>query len=114
LGKGRQEGKGKSLTRVQAGCSEPGGTLDGQGSTGDCFQGVYGMSPTMQRYMRAQTVASGSDLGMDRMTQAVMVISPNHPIVKDLERMVNMDKDSKEREEYTLLMFTVASSMTSG
>jgi heat shock protein beta len=77
-------------------------------------QGAYGMSPTMQRYMRAQTVASGSDLGMDRMNQAVMEINPNHPIVKDLERMVKGgDKDSKETEEYALLMYDVAS-MTSG
>ena len=76
-------------------------------------QGAYGMSPTMQRYMRAQTVATGSDLGMDRMNRAIMEINPNHPIVKDLERMVKVDKESKETEEYALLMYDVAS-MTSG
>jgi len=76
-------------------------------------QGAYGMSPTMQRYMRAQTVASGSDMGLDQMNQAVMEINPNHPIVKDLERMVKGDKEAKETEEYALLIYDVAS-MTSG
>jgi len=76
-------------------------------------QGAYGMSPTMQRYMRAQTVASGSDMGLDQMNQAVMEINPNHPIVKDLERMVKGEKEAKETEEYALLIYDVAS-MTSG
>ena len=76
-------------------------------------QGAYGMSPTMQRYMRAQTVASGSDMGLDQMNQAVMEINPNHPIVADLERMVKSNKEAKETEEYALLMYDVAS-MTSG
>jgi heat shock protein beta len=76
-------------------------------------QGAYGMSPTMQRYMRAQTVASGSDLGLDQMNQAVMEINPKHPIVADLERMIKNNKEAKETEEYALLMYDVAS-MTSG
>eukprot|EP00544_Gedaniella_sp_CCMP2646_P003408 CAMPEP_0202486738 /NCGR_PEP_ID=MMETSP1361-20130828/5229_1 /ASSEMBLY_ACC=CAM_ASM_000849 /TAXON_ID=210615 /ORGANISM="Staurosira complex sp., Strain CCMP2646" /LENGTH=764 /DNA_ID=CAMNT_0049115961 /DNA_START=16 /DNA_END=2310 /DNA_ORIENTATION=- len=76
-------------------------------------QGAYGMSPTMQRYMRAQTVASGSDMGLDQMNQAVMEINPKHPIVADLERMIKNDKEAKETEEYALLMYDVAS-MTSG
>ena len=76
-------------------------------------QGAYGMSPTMQRYMRAQTVASGSDMGLDRMNQAVMEINPNHPIVKDLERMVKGNKEAKKTEEYARLIYDVAS-MTSG
>ena len=76
-------------------------------------QGAYGMSPTMQRYMRAQTVASGSDMGLDQMNQAVMEINPKHPIVADLERMIKNNKEAKETEEYALLMYDVAS-MTSG
>jgi heat shock protein beta len=63
--------------------------------------------------MRAQTVALGSDLGMDRRNQTVMEINPNHPIVKDPERMVKGNMDSKETEEYALLMYDMAS-MTSG
>ena len=76
-------------------------------------QGAYGMSPTMQRYMRAQAVASGTDGAMPNMNKAVLEINPNHPIVKDLDRMVKADKESKELEDFALLMYDVAS-MTSG
>jgi heat shock protein beta len=77
-------------------------------------QGAYGMSPTMQRYMRAQAVASGADDGsMGGMSKAVLEINPKHPIVKDLERMVSEDKESEELQEFALLMYDVAS-MTSG
>merc|ERR1719221_428008 len=53
-------------------------------------QGAYGMSPTMQRYMKAQNVASGgADMGMmGSFNQAVLEVNPSHPIVRDLERMV--------------------------
>jgi len=48
-------------------------------------QGAYGMSPSMQRYMKAQTVASGQELGgLDSMNKVCMEINPNHPIIKDL------------------------------
>jgi molecular chaperone HtpG len=75
-------------------------------------QGAYGMSPTMQRYMRAQAVASGGSI--PDMNQAVLEINPNHPIVKDIDRLVRAgDMDSKELEERALLMYDVAA-MTSG
>lgn len=76
-------------------------------------QGAYGMSPTMQRYMKAQAVASGSDGMLPGMSKAVLEINPKHPIVKDLERMVKADKESNELKESALLMYDVAS-MTSG
>lgn len=76
-------------------------------------QGAYGMSPTMQRYMRAQAVASGQGDSLPNMNKAVLEINPNHPIVKELERMVETDKESKELEERALLMYDVAA-MTSG
>jgi heat shock protein beta len=75
-------------------------------------QGAYGMSPTMQRYMRAQAVASGGSI--PEMNQAVLEINPNHPIVRDLDRLVKAgDMESKELEERALLMYDVAA-MTSG
>ena len=46
-------------------------------------QSAYGMSPTMQRYMRAQSVAAGGDGSIPGMNQAVLEVNPNHPIVKD-------------------------------
>eukprot|EP00429_Kryptoperidinium_foliaceum_P001288 CAMPEP_0176016820 /NCGR_PEP_ID=MMETSP0120_2-20121206/8047_1 /TAXON_ID=160619 /ORGANISM="Kryptoperidinium foliaceum, Strain CCMP 1326" /LENGTH=736 /DNA_ID=CAMNT_0017349827 /DNA_START=9 /DNA_END=2216 /DNA_ORIENTATION=+ len=77
-------------------------------------QGAYGMSPSMQRYMRAQAVASGADLGnMDEMNKVCMEINPKHPIVKDLNRMVKENKEDKSTENYARLLFDVAG-MTSG
>ena len=76
-------------------------------------QGAYGMSPTMQRYMRAQSVASGGDGSLGSMDKSVLEINPNHPIVKDLDRMVKIDKESKELEDAAWLMYDVAA-MTSG
>ena len=77
-------------------------------------QGAYGMSPSMQRYMKAQTVASGQELsGMDNMNKVCMEINPNHPIVKDLAKMVKEDKVAKSTEEFGRLLFDVAG-MTSG
>ena len=77
-------------------------------------QGAYGMSPSMQRYMKAQAVAAGQDQSaMGGFNQAVLEINPNHPIVKDLDRMVKIDKEAKALENSALLMYDVAS-MTSG
>jgi heat shock protein beta len=77
-------------------------------------QGAYGMSPSMQRYMKAQTVASGQELsGMDSMNKACMEINPNHPIVKDLARMVKDDRSAQGAEDFARLLFDVAG-MTSG
>jgi len=77
-------------------------------------QGAYGMSPSMQRYMRAQAVASGSEVGdIDNMNKVCMEINPNHPIVKDLDGMIKADKESKATEDFALLLFDVAG-MTSG
>lgn len=77
-------------------------------------QGAYGMSPSMQRYMKAQTVASGQDLGnLDSLNKVCMEINPKHPIIKDLNRMVEENKEGKEAEDYAKLLFDVAG-MTSG
>lgn len=73
-------------------------------------QGAYGMSPTMQRYMKAQAVASGEGEmgGLDSMNKVVMEINPNHPVIKDLDRMVKNDKESQLTENFALLMYDVA------
>jgi len=77
-------------------------------------QGAYGMSPTMQRYMRAQSVAAGGDGGVPGgYNQAVLEINPSHPIIQDLERMVKADKDSEETKNFAILTYDVAG-MTSG
>ena len=77
-------------------------------------QGAYGMSPSMQRYMKAQSVALGQDISsLDAVNKVCMEINANHPIIKDLGRMVKADKESKEAEDYAKLLFDVAG-MTSG
>jgi len=78
-------------------------------------QGAYGMSPTMQKYMRAQSVAMGDGNvpGMESMNQAILELNPNHPIVQQLNDMVKTDKDSEQTKTYATLIYDVAS-MTSG
>merc|ERR1712070_1198127 len=77
-------------------------------------QGAYGMSPSMQRYMRAQAVASGSELGgLDSMNKVCMEINPKHPIVKDLNVKVKGDKESAATKDFAMLLFDVAG-LTSG
>ncbi|GKZ00276.1 hypothetical protein MPSEU_000980500 [Mayamaea pseudoterrestris] len=77
-------------------------------------QGAYGMSPTMQRYMKAQAVASGQAGGFPDMNKAVLEINPKHAIIKDIDRLVQSgDKDSQELKDCGLLMYDVAA-MTSG
>lgn len=77
-------------------------------------QGAYGMSPSMQRYMRAQAVAAGSEIGdIDSMNKVCMEINPKHPIIKDLEKMVKGDKESEATKDFAMLLFDIAG-LTSG
>eukprot|EP00577_Skeletonema_sp_RCC1716_P007962 CAMPEP_0113377148 /NCGR_PEP_ID=MMETSP0013_2-20120614/3010_1 /TAXON_ID=2843 ORGANISM="Skeletonema costatum, Strain 1716" /NCGR_SAMPLE_ID=MMETSP0013_2 /ASSEMBLY_ACC=CAM_ASM_000158 /LENGTH=751 /DNA_ID=CAMNT_0000259281 /DNA_START=75 /DNA_END=2330 /DNA_ORIENTATION=+ /assembly_acc=CAM_ASM_000158 len=79
-------------------------------------QSAYGMSPTMQRYMKAQNVAAGgSDDGMmGSFNQAVLEVNPSHPIVLDLERMVrSQGEESDEAKDFAVLLYDVAA-LTSG
>merc|ERR1712232_1359661 len=75
-------------------------------------QGAYGMSPTMQRYMRAQSVAQGAEMN-ENMNQAVLEINPNHPMIQDLDKMVKGAQDDEETKNFAMLVYDVAS-MTSG
>merc|ERR1711862_30390 len=57
-------------------------------------QGAYGMSPTMQRYMKAQTVATTGAAGGqfdEQYNQAILEINPDNVIIQDLKRMVEDD-----------------------
>jgi len=77
-------------------------------------QGAYGMSPSMQRYMKAQAVAEGSQVGnLDNMNKVCMEINPKHPIIKDLDKMVKGDKESEATKDFAQLLFDVAG-LTSG
>merc|ERR1712048_42659 len=64
------------------------------------------MSPTMQRYMKQQSVATGSSTGTPTgYNQAILEINPENIIVQDLKRMV--------KENFGMLLYDVAA-MTSG
>merc|ERR1712201_42656 len=52
-------------------------------------QGAYGVSPSMQRYMKAQAVAAGADQSqLGGMNQAILEINPAHPIVLELDSRI--------------------------
>jgi molecular chaperone HtpG len=81
-------------------------------------QGNFGMSPSMQRYMKAQAVQMGDEKkisGLGMINQAVLEINAEHDIVKKLTAMVSDSdkKDSIETKGYALLMYDVAM-LTSG
>lgn len=78
-------------------------------------QGAYGVSPSMQRYMKAQAVAAGADQSqLGGMNQAILEINPTHPIVLELDSRIKAGKmEEPETEDFALLMYDVAS-MTSG
>merc|ERR1712232_555173 len=77
-------------------------------------QGAYGMSPTMQRYMKAQTVATTGSAqvpGADNYNQAILEINPDNVIIQDLQRMVA--EDDPDKENFGMLLYDVAA-MSSG
>jgi len=77
-------------------------------------QGAYGVSPSMQRYMKAQSVAAGSDaMNTNMINKAILEINPNHPILQDLENMVEKKLDDSETKIYSKLLYDVAR-ITSG
>merc|ERR1739845_226207 len=77
-------------------------------------QGAYGVSPSMQRYMKAQSVAAGSDAtGSNMINKAILEINPNHPIVQELECMVEKNVEKKQTRTFSMLLYDVAR-ITSG
>merc|ERR1739845_117023 len=77
-------------------------------------QGAYGVSPSMQRYMKAQSVAAGSDAtGSNMINKAILEINPNHPIVQELESMVEKKMEKNQTRTFSMLLYDVAR-ITSG
>ena len=58
-------------------------------------QPQWGMSPQMQRFMKAQAAAAGTEAGMMQGMSSNLELNPTHPIVTKLKAMVEKDSDSK-------------------
>ena len=74
------------------------------------------MRPTMQRYMKAQNVASGgADMGMmGSFEQDVLEVNPARPLVRNLERLVeSQGAEGKGPKNFATLLYDVAA-LTSG
>eukprot|EP00467_Chlorarachnion_reptans_P011459 CAMPEP_0114506326 /NCGR_PEP_ID=MMETSP0109-20121206/11369_1 /TAXON_ID=29199 /ORGANISM="Chlorarachnion reptans, Strain CCCM449" /LENGTH=755 /DNA_ID=CAMNT_0001684909 /DNA_START=275 /DNA_END=2542 /DNA_ORIENTATION=+ len=69
-------------------------------------QGQFGMSPTMERFMRAQASTTGRDFSM-RM-KPTLEINPRHPIVDSLRSKFVQDKHNKETQNFAKLLYDVA------
>merc|ERR1711879_582765 len=48
-------------------------------------QASWGMTPTMQRYMRA-TASQRPEMDMASMNQAILEINPDHPVIEKLKK----------------------------
>eukprot|EP00747_Dinoflagellata_sp_TGD_P162819 gnl/TRDRNA2_/TRDRNA2_180837_c0_seq1.p1 gnl/TRDRNA2_/TRDRNA2_180837_c0~~gnl/TRDRNA2_/TRDRNA2_180837_c0_seq1.p1 ORF type:complete len:810 (+),score=192.09 gnl/TRDRNA2_/TRDRNA2_180837_c0_seq1:65-2494(+) len=74
-------------------------------------QAQWGMSPTMQRYMRAQASARGEE---DKMSQAQMMNNPifeinaEHPMIQQLKESFTTDPGAPEVQDLANLIFEIA------
>jgi heat shock protein beta len=98
--------KGVSAVEVSTRLTDSAATL---------VQGAYGMSPTMQRYMKAQAVASGQEGmlgGMGDMNQVTLEINADHPIITKLKGMVDAKPDDEGTKAFGALLYDVAAIAT--
>jgi heat shock protein beta len=70
-------------------------------------QPQWGVSPQMQRFMRAQAAAAGQDDGMMGMASN-LEINPRHPAVLKLKGMVEEEKEAAATKDFACLLFDVA------
>lgn len=73
-------------------------------------QSEYGVSPTMQKYLRAQAVVQDSNQGQfsNVFNQAVLEINPDHPIIKDLKLLYQKDPDAQVAKDRVEIVFNTA------
>lgn len=73
-------------------------------------QSEYGISPNMQKYLRAQAVVENDDRGefSNVFNQAVLEINPTHPIIESLKVIQENDPESVDAKDSVLLMFNTA------
>jgi len=70
----------------------------------------YGWSGNMERIMRAQAYAKAKDPSQDFYAnqKKTLEINPRHPLIKDLKRRVDADKDDKTAADLATVMFETA------
>jgi len=73
-------------------------------------QGEWGMSPMMQRYMKAQSTSSASDssFAIGSRNQAILEINPQHPVIKKLKNAMENRPDAPETEDMVMMVFETA------
>mmetsp|Transcript_11839 Transcript_11839/g.31824 ORF Transcript_11839/g.31824 Transcript_11839/m.31824 type:complete len:783 (+) Transcript_11839:3-2351(+) len=77
-------------------------------------QPQWGMSPQMERFMKAQAVAMGQPEAMgSTASTAILEVNADHPVLAKLEGLVRDDRDSADAKDYAQLVYDVAA-VTSG
>jgi HSP90 family molecular chaperone len=73
-------------------------------------QSEYGVSPNMQKYLRAQAVVENDDKGefANIFNQAVLEINPSHPVITHLIKLHDQDDQSEEAKETVEIVFNTA------
>ena len=73
-------------------------------------QSEYGVSPNMQKYLRAQSVMDEDGKGefANIFNQAVLEINPSHPVITKLKAMQEADEESADAKEMAGLVFNTA------
>ena len=70
-------------------------------------QSAYGMSPQMQRYYAAQSTMDDSIMD-SQFNQAILEVNPNHPVIQQLNSLVEADNASNEAKELGKMVFDLA------
>lgn len=94
---------GEKITRVEASTR----LIE---SPATIVQSEYGVSPTMQKYLRAQAVVQDSNQGQfsNVFNQAVLEINPDHPIINDLKLLYQKDPDAQVARDRVEIIFNTA------
>ncbi|KAF8819340.1 Hsp90 domain-containing protein [Cardiosporidium cionae] len=74
-------------------------------------QGDFGLSPTMQRYMKQQAASQGiseRDIYGLASNQYILEINPDSSIIQQLNHLVKIDKQSKEAKDLIRQLYDVA------
>jgi len=73
-------------------------------------QGEWGMSPMMQRYMKAQATSGSQDqnFNLGSMNQAILEINAKHPIIQRIKDISTSEPDSDDTMELITVLYETA------